>query len=50
MIETKVRAPTPRAGVLPRPRLVEAVGAAIGEAPLVLVTGMAGVGKTTLVS
>jgi LuxR family maltose regulon positive regulatory protein len=50
MIETKVRAPAARAGLLRRPRLVEAVQAAIGQAPLVLVTGMAGVGKTTLVS
>ena len=50
MIETKVRAPVIRTGLVPRRRLVDALDAATARARLVLVSGMAGIGKTTLVS
>jgi LuxR family maltose regulon positive regulatory protein len=46
----KIRPPLLRLGLLPRPRLLNAVDSALASAPLVVVTGVAGVGKTTLVA
>jgi LuxR family maltose regulon positive regulatory protein len=48
MTEAKVRPPLARQELLVRPRLIAGMQDA-AAAPLVLVTGVAGVGKTTLV-
>ena len=49
LLETKLYLPTPRAGLVPRPRLLERLDAG-GAAKLMLVSAPAGFGKTTLLA
>ena len=51
MLGTKLRIPTPRRRLVPRPRLTERLPSAVAAPPrLVLVSAPAGFGKTTLLS
>src|SRR5688572_23683353 len=47
---SRIRPPTPRADVLPRPSLVRRFDAAVREHPVTLVSAAAGYGKTTLLA
>lgn len=49
LIETKLRPPAGRAGLVPRAELVERLAAAVESHPLTVVSAAAGWGKTTLV-
>jgi LuxR family maltose regulon positive regulatory protein len=50
LVQSKLRAPLPRADAIPRPRLLQQLDAAVSGAPLTLVTAPAGAGKTMLLS
>jgi LuxR family maltose regulon positive regulatory protein len=49
LLATKLYVPTPRAELVPRPRLIERLNASLGQSRLTLISAPAGFGKTTLV-
>ena len=50
LMETKLRMPPARAGIVPRTRLLRRLGAADRTAPVLAVVAPAGYGKTTLLA